>query len=213
MAFLPPGVPTLLEAVVFNLPTLLTSDTLTTNVLGSFFSFAGQSQWGIFDDQGNQVVQPDSCISMEHPGKEHLISDYPVEQGAFESYDKVETPREITVRMAKGGSLLDRQQFLQSIEAIAGDLNFYTVVTPEVSYPSMNVSKAPDYSRRSDKGAGLITVDIHMMEIRVTATQGFENVQSPPSADPVNGGTVQPQTPAAAGVSTQTQSSILSGLF
>lgn len=202
MAFLPPGVPTLLEAfAVQGATALLTGDSPSLlNVLGNLLGIG--TQWGIFDSNGDQVVQPDSVVTLDYR-KEYSISDYPVEQGAFASYDKVETPYEVTVRMTKGGSLSDRQAFLASIDAIKGDTNLYSIATPEVTLANGNITSV-DYSRRADKGVGLITVEIRVIEIRQTAQQQFVNTPSafssgdvvnPASSDPANGGVVQPQVP------------------
>jgi hypothetical protein len=48
------------------------------------------------------------------------IADYPQEQGAFQSYDKVQMPFECRVRLACSGPPAQRQAFLNSIFAIAG---------------------------------------------------------------------------------------------
>ena len=77
------------------------------------------AQWGIYKD-GLPVVVADSVVSFGFK-KDWNIADYPVEEGSFESYDKVETPFGARVRFASGGSTANRQALLQSIEAIAGD--------------------------------------------------------------------------------------------
>lgn len=214
MAFLPPGIPTLLEGFVsLGATSLLTGDSPNLlNVLGNIVGIG--TQWGIFDTNGNQVVQPDSIVGFDYR-KEYTISDYPVEQGAFESYDKVETPYEITIRMTKGGSLSDRQTFLSSIDTIKGDTNLYSIATPEVTLVNGNIVSV-DYSRKNDRGVGLITVDCRVMEVRETAQQQFtntpssfssSNVAAPQSSDPENGGVVQPQTPTSQ-VQTQVYNSV-----
>lgn len=214
MAFLPPGVPTLLEGFVsLGATSLLTGDSPNLlNVLGNIVGIG--TQWGIFDTNGNQVVQPDSVVGFDYR-KEYTISDYPVELGAFESYDKVETPYEITIRMTKGGSLSDRQTFLANIDAIKGDTNLYSIATPEVTLVNGNIISV-DYSRKNDHGVGLITVDCRVVEVRETAQQQFSNtpssfsssnVASPQSSDPSNGGVVQPQTPTSQ-VQTQVENAI-----
>ena len=52
--------------------------------------------------------------------QEWTIADYPQEQGAFQSYDKVQLPFECRVRLACGGPSSQRQAFLNSIFAISG---------------------------------------------------------------------------------------------
>lgn len=161
------------------------------DVLG-FLGGAQQMQWGIYKD-GQPVIEAESCVSMDYR-KEWVVADYQQEEGAFASYDKVEMPYESRVRFATGGSVLDRQAFLDSIEAIAGDLELYDVVTPERVYESANVTHY-DYRRTATQGMGLLQVDISLLEIRVTAEQDFTTTAAPSGAATQNGGTVQATTP------------------
>lgn len=52
--------------------------------------------------------------------QEWAIADYPIESGGFFSYDKVQLPFDIRVKLASGGTVTQRQAFLNSIFAIAG---------------------------------------------------------------------------------------------
>jgi hypothetical protein len=171
---------------------LLVSDAVSI-FAGALF---GQ-QWGIFLD-GAPVVVADNVLSVEYR-QQWALSDYPVEQGAFETYDKVQTPFDARVRFSSGGSPSNRQALLDSIAAIAGDYNFYDVATPEAIYPSCNITHY-DYRRTSSNGMGLITVDVWLLEVRITTSQGLSSTKDPSSASQVNGGTPQatPATPTQA---------------
>ena len=181
-----PGVPPLFRqpGLSFNNVQPLSADTIGT------FGQPGIPQWGIFRN-GNPVVIADSVQSIEYR-QDWQISDYPLEQGAFESYNKVSTPFDAKIRFATGASEQDRQDLLKSIEAIANTLDLYDVVTPERTYQSTNILHY-DYHRTSYNGVGLLQVDIWLNEIRVNAVATFSNTQAPASADPVNDGTVQTQ--------------------
>ncbi len=155
-------------------------------------------QWGIFLN-GAPVVTADSVVDFTLK-KEFALSDYPVEEGAFETYDKVIIPFDCRLRFSAGGSLANRQSLLDSIDAISGDLNFYDAVTPEVVYPSCNVVHY-DYRRTSRNGVGLIIVDVWLLQVRVgtsSSSSALTNTAQPSGADPQNDGTVQPTTPTAA---------------
>lgn len=160
-------------------------------------------QWGIFDSAGNPVALADSVISFEH-SKEWRISDYPIEEGAFESYNKVETPFDQRITFAKGGTDADRADFLDAVDAAVASLELYTVTTPEVTYTGANIVRY-DLTRRATAGVTLLLVDLQIREVRVTATSTFSNTKDPSGAKQQNGGTVQtgsptaPQAAAAAG--------------
>lgn len=150
--------------------------------------------WGVFLD-GAPVLTPDTIVAVDYR-QSWQISDYPVEQGAFESYDKVNSPFAVKVRMAAGGSEVDRQDFIDSLNAIGDTLELYDVVTPEQVYQSVNVDHF-DYNRRAGN-VGLITSDVWFTQIRVTAITQFSQTKTASGASPVNGGNVQtqPATPS-----------------
>ena len=175
-----PGVPPL-SSFATGVVTLLVADALA--LLGGLIV----PTWGIFMN-GVPVIEADSVASLDYR-QEWSISNYPVEKGAFESYDKVQTPFEARVRFASGGSQANRQALLDSIAAIAGDLNLYDVVTPEAIYQSANVQRY-SYDRAAAR-VGLMVVDVWLVQVRVSATQIF--TQSPSSSNAQATGQVQPQ--------------------
>lgn len=175
-------------------------------------------QWGIFLN-GVPVVQPDTVISVSK--KHHrAIAEYQLQQGAFESYNKVDTPFVVHMRMVKGGSLSARQDFIESVEAIAATLDLYDVVTPESTITSVSISDI-DYDRKA-ANVGLVIFDITLQQVRVTASAQFTTTpttnaaaaagsgatssdtrtvitirdpQSPSAAPQTSGGNVQPVAP------------------
>jgi len=194
MAFFPiipiaPGVPALLRNPLAPLPSIVQ---LVEDVI---FGFAGvlDPQWGVFQD-GFPVVTPDSIGAFEYR-QDWRLSDYPVEQGAFESYNKVSTPFDSRVRLVSGGDVANRQELLDDVAAIAGTTQLYDIVTPEEIYTGVNVT-GYSYRRTASNGMGLIIIELRFLEIRVTATAAFSNTQAPSGAGTTNDGTVQPQAPS-----------------
>ncbi|HEY6030514.1 MAG TPA: hypothetical protein VIU44_08125 [Gaiellaceae bacterium] len=146
--------------------------------------------WGIYRG-GRPVITADTIVGFEFK-REWAIADYPVEQGSFASYDKVATPYVSRVQFAAGGDAENRQLMLDSLDAIAGDLQLYDVVTPERVYRSANVQRY-DYRRAAQKGVGLLVVDVYLQEVRTSAgQQGGASTQSPSGASPQQDGDVQP---------------------
>lgn len=176
---LPPGVNVLSSVVL-----------LLSDAIGFLTGFAA-SPWGIYQN-GQPVLTPDSVVSVGYK-QGWSIADYKIEEGGFQSYDKVDTPFDTRVRLASGGSQANRQALLDGVAAIAGNLELYDVVTPEQVYSSVNIS---DYnvSRSATNGVGLIQIEIHLIEVRITATTQFQNTKSPTSQSQVDDGTVQPQS-------------------
>jgi hypothetical protein len=186
MADLPDGVPALLSnqnASFLSLTTLLTADTFIGYGLGE------EPQWGVFLG-GAPVITADTVTTFGYQ-QDWAVSDYPIEGGGFESYDKVNVPFRTEVQFTSGGSLANREALLASIAAIADTLTLYDVVTPEAVYSSVNVEHY-NYRRTSSNGLGLMVVTVGLLEIRVdNTTNSFQNTFSPASFSPAPAGNVQ----------------------
>lgn len=186
-----PGVPSLPRdplALVSTL-VLLTAD-LVSALAGIPFP-----RWGLYL-AGMPALDADSVLSFDYK-QSWQVSTYPVEQGAFESYDKVETPFDVKFRYVSGGSEARRQALIDSIDAIADDLTLYDAITPEKTYSNVCISHY-DYRRHAAAGLGMIVLDVWCTEIRINTQTDFASVQSPSAANPVQTGTVQPVAPTAA---------------
>ena len=181
------GIPPLLKSaeVTANKIILLASDVATIS------QFTQPPQWGIFhSDNGSIALQPESIIRLEYK-HEWNIPNYPQEKGAFESYNKVQLPFEVKIGMTKGGTEAERSDFLNALEDIAGSLDLYDVVTPEISYLNANIQHF-DYARSSDKGVTLLTVEVWLIEIRNNVASIAKTSATPSGATNVN---IGPKTP------------------
>jgi hypothetical protein len=180
--------------------------------------------WGIFDSSGNSLFQSLSLTlissstrlstaSVEYH-KEARVSDFPVEQGSFASYNKVETGANPVVVLCLSGSDSDRTTFFNTLETAVKSTDLYSIITPEITYIDYTLERY-NYSRKNDRGATLITVEIALKQIRqVSAQYSNSTINAPqdPGATPsVDSGNVQGATATTA---TQTQSqSLLSQYF
>lgn len=181
-----PGVPALPRdpyAAAAALPTLLRADSF-----GGYGSGLSPS-WGIYLD-GQPVVIADIVPGMEFK-REWAIADYPVERGGFESYDKVDIPYQPRVTFAAGRTEAARQSLLTSLDAIAGTLTLYDVVTPEVIYSSVNVQHY-DYRRHARNGVNLLVVDVWLLEVRVQGITDQQNAKAASGNATVQNGSVSP---------------------
>ena len=155
-----------------------------------------QPRWGIFDTNNQQVIEADSVLALDNRN-ENRVSDYPVQEGAFASYNKVNVPYELVVRLTRSGSVSDRATFLQQIEATFRSLELYYILTPERTYLDVNLIRY-EVIRRGAEGAYFLTeVDIFFREIRQVASQystdtaATRNAQLPSAVPPVNQGVIQ----------------------
>lgn len=186
------------------------------------------TQWGIFR-QGRPVVTCDNVAAFDHKA-DWAISDYPVEGGQFESYNKVTIPYDVRLVFTAGGSEANRTALLNSLRAIVGDLNFYDAVSPEAVYTPVNLVHL-DYRRTAQNGVGLLVVSVWCRQVRrvassttgaaggadasgtdtPSATGGIGDTANPSGADQVNGGAVQTTSPGATDITSAQGQSFAGG--
>lgn len=195
-----PGVPSVFRSGASSVLTSLLNADAYSLLAGVF----GLPQWGIYF-YGIPVVVADTVTAF-NLSKSWRISNFPIEAGGFQSFNKVYVPFRGSFRFAAGGSSATRKALLASIEAISGNLLQYDIVTPDAVYSGVNIIDYA-YDRAADRGVGLIEVDVHVEEVRETAAAAFSNVQDPASAAQVGGGTVQPVA-ASGPITTSVQPSI-----
>lgn len=192
-----PGVPPVQRAVGFvNDAIILVSDARTLANL-----FAGP-KWGIFTADGRPWIIGDSVKDVSIK-KEYRIPDYPIAPGSFATYNKVEAPFAATLSFTKGGSDADRAAFLTVVQAAVASLTLYSVVMPEFTFPSANLT-GYQFARQSNNGVTLLTVEIGIEEVRTSATTTFSNTQQPAGASPQSGAAVQAVAPDPGQVSAAT---------
>lgn len=144
-AFLPPAWGIYYQGFPVILPASIAS-----SVVGSFLAPIGQVASLI----GIPNLLPVFASTVEFDfDQEWTIADYPQEQGAFQSYDKVQLPFDCRVRLACGGPTSQRQAFLNSIFAIAGGspLGSSNLITSALS----SIGSAAGLGSLSSLGASL----------------------------------------------------------
>jgi hypothetical protein len=154
--------------------------------------------WGVFDEDGLPVFESANSTATFEFSQDWTIANYPVEQGAFQSYDKVQNPFNIRMRIASGGSEFERQELLLEVQEAANSLDLFSVVTPEQVFQNCNIAHY-DYIRTADRGVGMLVIDIWFVQIRVTATANFQNTQTPTIAGQNNIGNPTPTPTSGAG--------------
>lgn len=164
------------------------------------------SDWAIHaSGSGAVIIVPDTVEKFEFRG-ERRVSDYPVEQGAFASYNKVAQPFEIRMVMVCSGlnyaqsafsalglnlgqGFMQKVDFLTTLDYMLETTDLFDVVTPDKLYANANMEHY-DYKREARNGATMLIVEAWFREVRVTASSAYTNTDSASAADPVSLGTV-----------------------
>lgn len=166
-----PGVPALPRSpgAIVAAVELIISDSL------SLFAGLGEPPWGLFLN-GVPVVTAESVVSFDFK-KGSRISSFPVEEGGFESYNKVQQPFDVRLRFATGGTVADRQALLESAAEAVRSLDLMDAVSPEAIYPNVNPVHY-DYRRTAVNGRGLLIVDVFCEEVRVRSSSTFSTTST-----------------------------------
>jgi hypothetical protein len=211
-----PAVPRLPGAAIPAQPVLLVADAVS--VIQSIAGLFG-TNWGVFDSNGVQVVGQDvnsilNVVSGIGTGNvldldfkaSWTIPEYPVEQGGFQSYNKVQRPYDVALTVTAGGSNANRQLLLDQVIAIIGSTDLYTVGMPEMPIAGVNPI-GYGFSRRHDHGLGLLMITMLFKQVRPGGNPQFSTTGTPAStaaASPTTGGAApitSPTTPFAASTS------------
>ena len=188
--------------------------TEVSDVVGIDLLNPRSSHWQILDGQtGAVIITPDTVTKFEFKGSRQL-SDYPVEQGAFDAYNKVREPYEIRMTMVCAGlnyaqsafnalglnigqAYMQKNDFLDTFEYMLDTTDVFSIVTPDKTYQNANLARF-DYRRETNEGANMLIVDALFQEVPQVNTAFYSksglpdiNSASPSASDAVSLGTVQ----------------------
>lgn len=149
----------------------------------------GTPLWGMYDQDGRQAVVFDAFLGVRFRNGGR-ISSFPVEQGGFSSFNKVDTPYDAAIRLAHSGDMASRNVMLAVLERIVHSTDLYSVVTPEIVYASANLVNYA-YTRDTRGGSSQLIVELYLEEVRQTAVAQFTETEEPSGADPQSNGQVQ----------------------
>ena len=164
-------------------------------------------QWGVYNQSGNLIIDADQFKSLDYQ-QTWRLPNYPMEQGAFQSYNKVQTPFEARIILVKSGSPTILESFFSAINTAANSIDLYNINTPGQVYKNVSIEHV-NYKRSSSNGVSMISAELSLLEIRIAAASTLSNTTAPNGADTVSGGTTQ-SAPVTTGANTQANGSLTS---
>ena len=197
-----PGVPILARSLLVPTPNSITGVAAGASSGSLFHAAKSASTWGVYDSSGNIAIAADSVREFDYRA-EWSISNYPIQNGQFASYNKVLRPYDTSVLLVKGGTEAQRAAFLAQVDVVANSAALYTILTPEKTYVNVNVSRV-QMSRKQSAGAYFVAVELYFENIAqvnaqytASGTQGVDtsNASTPQALPTVNNGIVQAQPP------------------
>ena len=146
-----------------------TSTTPTATIITSPFStpttiLTTNTATRTVEFKGTLALQPDSFVKFEYK-ESHKISNYPVEQGSFQSYNKITLPYEIKLIVTKNGAS-NIGPFINQILLLLNSTKILSVVTPDKTFMSANLINF-DYKKEARNGAVLLIAELTFQEVRI----------------------------------------------
>lgn len=119
------------------------------------------------------------------PRYESQTSDYPVEKGAFATYNKVRRPTGVSVTLIKTGSDVARFTWLAAIRQAEtqAPTTLYTLISPQGVFVDYTL-KDMAYETRQDRGSNILYLTVQFVEIPQipSSDDSKTNVQEPKSS-------------------------------
>lgn len=160
--------------------------------------------WGVVNQYGIPILEVDSVVAMSFDSGSS-ISNFPVEGGSFNSYDKVFNPSMASVQLNKSsGGALARSLFLTQIETLRKSTLSFHIITPEFVYTNYQIIGS-SLARSATDGHTLLKVNLDLQEvIEAKVEYSIEEVENPEDANTIDGGAKQAEA---------VPESVLSGWF
>ena len=137
--------------------------------------------WTLQDEGGGTAVDFDVFLSMDFAG-ENQVAHEPIEQGGFASYNKQDSPKEITVELASTKMYFNQQPVLEALDKLASGTQKLSLVTPSSEYKNLNL-ESYSYRRTEDAGAGLLAVELKLVEVREVETKKKTTATEKPKSE------------------------------
>lgn len=157
---------------MFGLPKLLTPSpraivlTLLGNTANRLMDFLFPAPtWGVYKTGTTQLAFDVSSVFDLGISGSSVISNYPIEEGTFTSYNKVVNPNTYPIRLARDGSQSQRTAFLNWLENSKNSFDLFDVLCPERTYKNVTL-ESYRIIRTSESGAAMILADCLFQEIR-----------------------------------------------
>lgn len=145
----------------------------------SFLSMA--PTWTIQAEGGSAAVDFDVFLSVDFSGA-NTVAHEPVEQGSFADYNKQESPKELTVALACTKMYMSQQPVLETLDKLASGIQKVSLVTPSYEYKNLNL-ESYSYRRTEDAGAGMLAVELKLVEIREVEVKQKTTASESPKSD------------------------------
>lgn len=131
-------------------------------------------QWMIHDDESGIDLIFSALFSIDYTQETKVI--HAPTETAFVAYNKVLAPKELSMQACiRQKDTNDMGKFTRVLGLLADSTRIVSVITPERTYPSLNITSF-NFSRNHDDGVDQIIFDFKFIEVKEVKSE-YSNVQ------------------------------------
>ncbi len=158
-------------------------------------SIFGVPQWGLYRSLRRPALVFDTFlgITFKH---ETEVAQAKIENSKVSPFNKTEKAWEVIVTLAHSGYEASRSAMLEDLERMVRGTELYSIVTPEITYPSVTL-KTYSYERGEKNGASMLVVALTLILVRELPDAKASKTQEPSGAAQQSNGQVQPTSQVA----------------
>lgn len=148
--------------------------------------------WSIYDADLKPIAVFDTFLDYDATQESKVVT-MPVEKGSFAGYNKVASPYDVTVRLARAGTPETLAKFINDLERFANGTDLVSVVTPRRVYTNANIESFKHGTKR-ESGTSILIAELSLVEIRQVSAN-YKRVKRAGHKKPEDRGLVQAKTP------------------
>jgi len=151
--------------------------------------------WSVYDADLKSIAVFDTFLDYDATQESKVVT-MPVEKGSFAGYNKVASPYDVTVRLARSGPPETLAKFITDLERFANGTDLVSVVTPHKVYTNANIESFKHGMKR-ESGVSMLVAELSLVEIRQVSAN-YKRVKRAGHKKPQDRGLVQAQKPRVA---------------
>lgn len=120
------------------------------------------------------------------------VPEFSIEDGSFAQYNKALTPSQITIRLAKTGTVEAREAFVWTLRQQVGKPTKFAIITPEQVFVPYTLAGFNYIHSNSGGGRGQVIASCEFTEIREVAPKYSSKVKLPAARNTQDTGKDEP---------------------
>lgn len=129
------------------------------------------TDWTLLKDDGSEGINFTSLIEIDVRSAGEVCA-FPVEEGSFASYNKVEEALSINIVLARSGDKEDQEETLKQLTEFKESTDLLALSMPTAFYDNLSLESF-NYSKSYGQGVNYLIAELELKEIREVETASY----------------------------------------